>query len=74
MTSFARGDKIKLDDLLERMNDLEVRFTHQTRLLDELNEVVADYSLQIDRLSRENQRMREMMKNFAPSLEESPDE
>ncbi len=63
-----------LEELQERVTELEIRFSHQTQLLDELNEVLTDCNQRIDRLSKENQRLRETVSTLAPSLEESPDE
>jgi SlyX protein len=58
----------------ERLTELEIRFTHQARLIEELNEVVTDCNQSIARLEAENGRLREMVKSFAPELAESPDE
>ena len=63
-----------LEELQERVTELEIRFTHQTQLLDEINDVLTDCNQRIDRLSKENQRLRETVSTLAPSLEESPDE
>lgn len=63
-----------LEDLEERVTELEIRFSHQTQLLDELNEVLTDCHLRIDQLSRENQHLRETISTLSPALEESPDE
>lgn len=63
-----------LEELQERVTELEIRFSHQTQLLDELNEVLTDCNQRIDRLREENQRLRETVSTLAPSLEESPDE
>lgn len=62
------------DELQDRITELEIRFSHQAQLVDELNLVVTDCSLRIDRLSRENQQLREMLSTFAPAMIESPDE
>ncbi len=62
------------EELQERVTELEIRFSHQTQLIDELNEVITDCNLRIDRLSKENQQLREMISNLSPALEESPDE
>lgn len=56
------------------MTELEIRFSHQSLLVDELNEVVADCNLRIERLIKENRQLREMIKGLQPQLEESPDE
>lgn len=61
-------------DLEERITELEIRFSHQNRLLDELNQVVADSALRIERLDQENRQLREMVKSLQPELQESPDE
>ena len=63
-----------LEELQERLTELEIRFSHQSQLLDELNEVVTDCNHRIDRLSKENQRLRETVSTLSPALEESPDE
>ena len=63
-----------LEELQERVTELEIRFSHQSQLVDELNEVLTDCNQRIDRLIKENQRLRETVSTLAPSLEESPDE
>jgi SlyX protein len=63
-----------LEELQERVMELEIRFSHQTQLLDELNEVLTDCNYRIDQLSKENQRLRDTVSTLAPLLEESPDE
>lgn len=63
-----------MEDLQERLTELEIRFSHQAQAVEELNQVVTDCNLQIERLIRENQQLREMLKNLAPELQESPDE
>ena len=62
------------DELQDRITELEIRFSHHAQLVDELNEVVIDCNRRIDRLGRENQRLREMISTMSPALEESPDE
>lgn len=63
-----------MSQIEERLTELEIRFTHQARLIEELNEVVTDCNQSIARLEMENGRLREMLKSFAPELSESPDE
>ena len=63
-----------MDEIIQRLTDLEVRFTFQEELIEELNQVVTDCNLQIQRLGRENSNLREMMRSLAPELPESPDE
>ena len=63
-----------LEELQDRLNELEIRFSYQGQQIEELNEVVTECNLRVDRLGKENQRLREMIKSLSPSLEESPDE
>ncbi|OEU56250.1 MAG: hypothetical protein BA871_06275 [Desulfuromonadales bacterium C00003096] len=58
----------------ERLTELEIRYTHQALLIDELNEEITECSHRLSRLETENGRLREMVKSFAPELSESPDE
>ncbi len=63
-----------MDEIKQRLTDLEIRSTYQEELIDELNLIVTDCNLQIQRLGRENTRLREMMRSLAPEMPESPDE
>jgi SlyX protein len=63
-----------VNELQERLNELEIRFTHQAMLLEELNDVVAESARRIDLLERDNRQVREMLRGLAPALSESPDE
>ena len=63
-----------LEELQERITELEIRFSHQSQMIDELNDVVTDCNLRIDRLQKENRQLQEMVKSLSPELEESPDE
>ncbi len=58
----------------ERLTELEIRYTHQALLIDELNEEITECSQRLSRLEKENGRLREMVQSFAPELSESPDE
>ena len=58
----------------ERLTELEIRYAHQARLVEELNEVVTECNQRIARLEQDNGRLKEMLKSFAPELTESPDE
>ncbi|PLY00388.1 MAG: SlyX protein [Desulfuromonas sp.] len=62
------------NELEERLTELEIRFSHQTLMVEELNEVVTDCNLRIDRLQKENRQLREIVESLQPQLEESPDE
>lgn len=63
-----------MNELQERLIELEIRFTQQAMLLEELNDVVADNARRIDLLERDNRQVREMLRGMAPELSESPDE
>lgn len=63
-----------MSDLDERMIDLEVRFSHQAHLLDELNDELTTATARIDSLVKEIAMLREMMGSLAPQMEVSPDE
>lgn len=58
----------------ERLTAMEVRYSHQARLLDELNDELTAANLRIDELAREVRSLREMLGSLAPQMEESPDE
>ena len=63
-----------INEFQERLTELEIRFSHQAQMLDELNEVVTQCNLRIEQLNRENSRLHEIVKGLQPSMEESPDE
>ena len=63
-----------MGDLEERLIDLELRYTHQAYLLDELNDELTRANTRIDELVKEVRALREMLGNLAPQMEASPDE
>jgi uncharacterized coiled-coil protein SlyX len=63
-----------MEDYAERFVDLELRYSHQSMLLDELNDELAHANSRIDELVKEVRRLREMLGNLAPQLDVSPDE
>lgn len=63
-----------MDELHERIMELEIRSSHQERLLEELSGIVAEYSRRVVALERENYAFREMLGSLAPDSIESPDE
>ncbi len=63
-----------MDELRQRMTDLEIRFTHQAQTIEELNGEVLECNRRLAVLERENRRLREMLARLAPELAESPDE
>jgi SlyX protein len=63
-----------MDEILERLTELEIRYSHQTVQLEELSSEVLAFGQRIERLELENRRLREMLGSLAPELIESPDE
>lgn len=58
----------------ERVIELEIRYAHLERLVEELSTIIAESGRRIDSLERENRGFREMLTSLAPSTPESPDE
>jgi SlyX protein len=63
-----------VDELKERLTELEIRFTHQAQMIEELNGEVLECHRRLTRLERENHQLRETLGRLAPELPESPDE
>lgn len=63
-----------MDELTGRVTELEIRYAYQNRLIEELNEVLAENNRRLERLERENRHFREMLRTLAPVPQESPDE
>ena len=63
-----------MDETLERLTELEIRYTHQSVVIEELNQVVIDCCRRLERLEQENAGLREMLRGLAPDLDQSPDE
>ena len=63
-----------MNDLEERQNQLEIRFTYQEQTIEELNGVVIELADRVVVLERENTRLKEMLSQLAPEPGVSPDE
>ena len=63
-----------MSTLEDRINELEIRYTHQACLVEDLDQVVVDLGERIYHLEQENGRLRQLLQRLAPELEESPDE
>jgi SlyX protein len=63
-----------MDNMIQRLDDLEIRYTHQARQIEELNDVVFESDRRIALLEREIVVLRETLKTLAPPLILSPDE
>jgi SlyX protein len=74
MFRMNENDMNRLAELEERVVELEIRFTHQARQLEELNEVLTESAGMIAVLRKENRTFRQMLNGLAPEMLESPDE
>ena len=63
-----------MDEMNERIVELEIRYTHQLSLVEELNTELTSANARIDRLERQVMAMHEMVGTLGPELTESPDE
>ena len=63
-----------MDDLTARIVELEIRYTHQNQLVEELNSELTVSNNRIDRLECEVGALREMLGSMGPELTQSPDE
>ncbi len=63
-----------MEELKERIVELEIRFTHQADLIEELNVELTAANMRIDKLEREAKAMRDMLGSMQPEMTESPDE
>jgi uncharacterized coiled-coil protein SlyX len=63
-----------MQEFIDRLTDLEIRYTHQVHLIEELNDVVSECNQRISLLERDNLRFQEMLRSLAPETAESPDE
>ena len=63
-----------MQELHERQTELEIRLSYQDKTIEELNDVVTELARRVQRLERDNSRLREMLATLAPEMETSPDE
>ena len=70
----AVSKKMSEDDMEERITELELRFMHQEKTINDLNETVCRQELAIARLERELGRIREQFLILSPSINRTPDE
>jgi uncharacterized coiled-coil protein SlyX len=58
----------------DRITEMELRFMHQEKIINDLNETVCRQELSIARLERELGRMREQFLTLSPSINRTPNE
>jgi SlyX protein len=63
-----------MDELKERVIELEIRYTHQHSMVEELNAELTSANARIDRLERQVRAMHDMLGSLGPELTQSPDE
>jgi SlyX protein len=64
-----------MNELKDRLTELEIRFTHQAQLIEELNEVLTGACARLARLEQENRSLREQIRQATPDdFTLSPDE
>jgi len=66
--------EVAMDELRERVIELEISYTHQVSLVEELNVELTAANARIDRLERQVKAMHEMLGSLGPELTQSPDE
>ena len=63
-----------MDELTGRIVELEIRYTHQLSLVEELNVELTSANARIARLERQVRAMQDMLGSLGPELTQSPDE
>jgi SlyX protein len=63
-----------MSELEQRIIELEIRLTHQERLIEELNEVIATDNQRIGNLEKHLQSWQKVLDSIGPELLASPDE
>lgn len=63
-----------MEELRERIVELEIRYAHQNIMVEELNTELTSAHARIDHLERKIRAMHEMLGSMGPELTESPDE
>ena len=65
------SQEVMLNDLSDRIMELEIRYTHQNQVVDELNEELTIANRRIDQLEREIRKLHDSMKSMEPEFTES---
>ena len=63
-----------MEEIKSRIIDLEINYTHQINLIEELNMELTSANTRIDQLERKVKALNEMVGSLGPELTESPDE
>jgi SlyX protein len=63
-----------VDELTERIVELEIRYTHQVSLVEDLNAELTSANARIDHLERKVNVLSEMIGSLGTDFTQSPDE
>ena len=63
-----------MEEIKSRIIDLEINYTHQINLIEELNMELTSANTRIDQLERKVKALNEMVGSLGPELIQSPDE
>jgi uncharacterized coiled-coil protein SlyX len=66
--------EVIINGVEERLNELELRYMGQEKIIEELSDEIALCHKRLGELERQNRSLKEMVQNLAPESEESPDE
>lgn len=58
----------------ERLTDLEIRYTHQERTIQELSDALFRQELKLEQLQTEVRQLREQLMIVSPSMVRSPED
>ncbi|MBI5656186.1 MAG: SlyX family protein [Geobacter sp.] len=58
----------------ERLTDLEIRYTHQERTIQELSDALFRQELKLEQLQSEVRQLREQLMIVSPSMVRSPED
>jgi SlyX protein len=63
-----------MDELTGRIIELEIRYTHQSSLVEELNVELTSANARIAQLERQVRALHDMLGSLEPEFTQSPDE
>jgi SlyX protein len=63
-----------VDELTGRIIELEIRYTHQSSLVEELNMELTSANARIDQLEHQVRALHDMLGSLGPEFTQSPDE
>jgi SlyX protein len=67
-------EEVAVDESTARIIELEIRYTHQASLVEELNVELTSANARIDQLEFQVRALQDMLGSLGPELTQSPDE